>query len=100
MIEIDDEKLQDVNLIRITTRCGEAEINSSLKWKSGNKELERYLNKKFNKKCKILQEGFGRFDIAVFILADQASHHLEGKIISYRFGEPQPLLKQDPDQLD
>lgn len=101
MIEIDDEKLQDVNLIRITTRCGEAEINSNLRWKADNKELERYLNKKFNKKCNILQEGFGRFDIAVFILADQASYHLGGEMISYRFGEPQPLLKQDdPNQLD
>jgi len=100
MIEIEEDKLQDINLIRITTRCGEAEINSTLRWKSENKDLEKYLNKKFNKNCKVLQEGFGRFDIAVFILADKASHHLKGEMISYRLRKPSPEEPYDPNRLD
>jgi hypothetical protein len=84
MIEITDDEISEVKSIRITTRCGEAEINDNLKWKAENKELERYLNKKFNNKYGILQEGHDRFEIAVYILADQASHHLNGEMISYQ----------------
>ena len=84
MIEITDDEISEVKSIRITTRCGEAEINSNLKWKADNKDLERYLNKKFNNKYNLLQEGHNRFEIAVYILADQASHHLEGEMISFK----------------
>jgi hypothetical protein len=84
MININEDEISKIKSIRITTRCGEATIDSNLRWTSENKELQKYLNKKFNNKCKTLQEGHDRFEIAVYILADKASHHLNGEMISFK----------------
>jgi hypothetical protein len=85
MINVNDDEISKIKTITITTKCGEATISENLRWTSENKELQKYLNKKFNNKCKILQEGHNRFEIAVYILADKASHHLEGEMISFSF---------------
>jgi hypothetical protein len=100
MIEINDDEIYDIDLIHITTRCGEADLNKNLKWKSGNKELQKYLNKKFNSEHPELSLGHGRFEIAVFILADLASHHLGGEMIAYHLRKPLPDEPYDPNRLD
>ena len=55
MIEIKDEEMHLIDKIKINTRCGTAEINKKLNWTSENKNLKKYLNKKFGKTCEKIQ---------------------------------------------
>jgi hypothetical protein len=97
MIEIKDEEIYLIDNIKITTRCGPAEINKKLNWSSENKDLKKYLNKKYGKTSKEIQNIDVVIGIAIFILADQASHYLNGGIIEIHKSSPEREESVDPE---
>jgi hypothetical protein len=93
-----DEDWDLVDRITISTKCGIAKINTKFIWSSENKELQKYLNTKFNRKHpKAAGFDYG-FGIVIYILADQASFHLKGEITEIHKRKPQPEDMVEPDQ--
>lgn len=85
MIELpDDSQWIYVNKITIQTPKGEADIYKNLEWDATDKEFERYLNINFGKYHERITIDKVMFGIAIFMLADMASHELGGEITNIR----------------
>jgi hypothetical protein len=97
MVDVNDEEMHLIDNIKITTRCGTAEINKKLNWSSDNKELKKYLNRTYGKTSKEIQNVDIVIGMAIFILADQASFHLKGEITEIHKRKPQPEEPIDPE---